>query len=99
MSSPKNLPVPVEGPVLIIRNPEEYAAMLKASWWLARVVADHKEILHDHTEEEPTTGEEDRPFLYGQCWYVRHEVWDPEWDFEDYVGDDPFDPEDLDPFL
>lgn len=68
-----NLPFPAEGPIVPIRNPEEFAAMLQANTWLNRIVADHRKELQDDREEDTDVEDE---FLWGQDFEISPEVWD-----------------------
>lgn len=73
-----NLPTNTEGPIVPVRNPEEFAAMLQAHTWLARICADHRKEL-EYVRE--ATNEADDQFLWGQDFETEPEVWD----FEDWA--------------
>lgn len=67
------LPSPTEGPIVPIRNPEEFAAMLQAHSWLNRVCADHRKDL-DYVRE--ATDEAYDQFRWGQDFETTPEVWE-----------------------
>jgi len=90
--NPDNLPVPTEGPVVPIRNPEEFAAACQATSWLARVCADHREELIYAREADH---QDDDQFLWGQDFDATPEVWDA----EDWRSCVEIDPDEYDDYL
>lgn len=85
-----NLPVPIDGPIVPIRNPEEFAAMLMANTWLNRIVADHREGAAYAAEAD---NEADDQFLFGQDFDAAPDVWELDQGYFDDEG--LFGPSDL----